>query len=110
MTEELWGHLRRALLASPLAELAKDWPEVLIIASWPEPRPEEEWEAVKVADFALVQDTIRSIRNLRAEKKVSPARRLPATITGGAKTALLKEQVGVIAVLAGLDQTQLSIL
>jgi valyl-tRNA synthetase len=110
VTEELWGHLRGALLASPLAELAKDWPAVLIIASWPEPRPEEDWEAAKVADFALIQDTIRSIRNLRAEKKVIPAKRIPATIAGGVKTALLKEQAGVIAALAGLDQSLLSIL
>ncbi|MDP2994208.1 MAG: class I tRNA ligase family protein, partial [Anaerolineales bacterium] len=110
VTEELWGHLRRALLASPLAELAKDWPAALIIASWPEPRPEEAWEAEKVADFALIQDTIRSIRNLRAEKKVSPAKRIPATIAGGVKTALLKEQAGVIAALAGLDPALLSIL
>jgi valyl-tRNA synthetase len=110
VTEELWGHLRGALLASPLAELAKDWPAVLIIASWPEPRPEEDWEAAKVADFALIQDTIRSIRNLRAEKKVSPAKRIPATIAGGVKTALLKEQAGVIAAMAGLDQSLLSIL
>jgi valyl-tRNA synthetase len=110
VTEELWGHLRRALLASPLAGLAKDWPKALIIASWPEPRPIEVWEAVKVADFALIQDTIRSIRNLRAEKKVSPAKRIPATIAGGGKTALFKEQAGVIAALAGLDQSRLSIL
>jgi valyl-tRNA synthetase len=110
VTEELWGHLRRALLASPLAELAKDWPEALIIASWPEPRSEEDWETAKVADFDLIQDTIRSIRNLRAEKKVSPARRIPAAIAGGMKTALLKEQKGVIAALAGLDRSFLSIL
>ncbi|HEX7620745.1 MAG TPA: valine--tRNA ligase, partial [Anaerolineales bacterium] len=110
VTEELWGHLRGALLTSPLAELAKDWPEALIIASWPEPRPEETWQAAKVADFALVQDTVRSIRNLRAEKKVSPARRIPATIAGGGKTAVLKEQAGIIAALAGLDPSLLSIL
>jgi valyl-tRNA synthetase len=110
VTEELWGHLRGALLASPLAELAKDWPAALIIAPWPEPRPEEDWETAKVADFAMIQDTIRSIRNLRAEKKVSPAKRIPATIAGGIKTALFKEQAGVIAALAGLDQSLLSIL
>ena len=109
VTEELWGHLRGALLASPLAELAKDWPAALIIASWPEPRPEEDWEAAKVTDFALIQDTIRSIRNLRAEKKVSPAKRIPATIACGGKTDLLKKQAGVIAALAGLDPVLLSI-
>jgi valyl-tRNA synthetase len=103
------GHLRRALLASPLADLAKNWSEALIIAAWPEPRPEEGWEAAKTADFALIQDTIRSIRNLRAEKKVNPAKRIPATIAGGMKTTLLKEQAGVIAALAGLDPALLLI-
>ncbi len=110
VTEELWGHLRRALLASPLADLAKNWPEALIVASWPEPRPAEEWEAGKVADFALIQDTVRSIRNLRAEKKVSPARRIPATIVGGGRTALLQDQAEMIASLAGLDKSLLSII
>jgi valyl-tRNA synthetase len=110
VTEELWGHLRRALRASPLAELAKDWPEALIVAPWPEPRSEEGGEAGKVADFALVQEIVRSIRNLRAEKKVSPAKRIPATLAGGAKTTLLKEQAAVIAALAGLDPSLFSIL
>ena len=111
VTEELWGHLRQAVgQNSILSYLAADWPEALIIAPWPETRPEEGWETGKVADFALVQETIRAIRNLRAEKKVSPARRLPATIAGGVKTALLKEQADVIASLAGLDRSQISIL
>jgi valyl-tRNA synthetase len=110
VSEALWGHLRAALLGSPLADLARDWPNALIVASWPEPRQAEEWHAVKVADFALLQDTIRSIRNLRAEKKVSPARRIPATIISGNKMELFKEQSGVIATLAGLDPSRLSIL
>jgi valyl-tRNA synthetase len=110
VTEELWGHLRKALLASPLAELAKDWPEALIVASWPEPRPEEGWETERLADFALIQEIIRSIRNLRAEKKVNPAKRFPATLVGGLKTMLLKEQSAIIAALAGLDHSQLSVL
>ena len=37
ITEELWGHLRQAVLDSPLAAEAADWPEALIIASWPMP-------------------------------------------------------------------------
>jgi valyl-tRNA synthetase len=110
VTEELWGHLRQALLQSPLAALAADWPEALIVAAWPEARAEEGWEAGKMADFALLQDTIRSIRNLRAERKVSPAKRLPATLVGGAKTPLLKEQSGMISALAGLEPSQFSVL
>ena len=109
VTEELWGHLRQAVLHSPLAALAQDWPEALIVAAWPEAHAEEGWESAKLADFALLQEIIRSIRNLRAEKKVSPAKRLPATIIGGSKTSLLKEQSASIATLAGLDNSLLSI-
>jgi valyl-tRNA synthetase len=110
VTEELWGHLRNAVLQSPLATLASDWPEALIVAAWPETHAEERWESGKMADFALIQDTIRSIRNLRAEKKVSPAKRLPATLVGGTKTSLLKEQSSMISALAGLDTSQFSVL
>ena len=109
VTEELWGYLRQTVIHSHLSELASDWPEALMIATWPEPRPEEGWENEKMADFTLLQEIIRSIRNLRAEKKVSPAKRLPATLAGGAKTALLKEQSALIAALAGLDPSQVSI-
>src|SRR3989304_3731406 len=70
VTEEVWGHLRGALRSSQLAPVSQDWPEMLIIAPWPEPRPVESWEAAKTADFALLQEIIRSIRNLRAEKNV----------------------------------------
>jgi valyl-tRNA synthetase len=110
VTEELWGHLRRALQGSQLADLTANWPEALIIARWPEPRPAAEWEADKVADFELIQDLVRAIRNLRAEKNVAPSKRIPATIAGGVKTDLLKEQSVAIASLAGLDYSLLSIL
>ena len=109
VTEELWGHLRRALQDSPLADLTADWPEVLIIASWPEAREEEGWEADKVADFELIQEIVRSIRNLRAEKSVAPSKRVAATFAGGGKTSLLAEQAKVIAALAGLDEGQVEI-
>jgi valyl-tRNA synthetase len=109
VTEELWGHLRKALAGSPLADLAKDWPEMLIVAPWPEPRPEQDWEPGKLADFAQLQEILRSIRNLRAEKNVQPGKRIPATLVGGAKTRLLKEQARMLAVLAHLDEAQLSI-
>jgi len=109
VTEELWGHLRRALGDSPLADLTSDWPEVLIIAGWPEAREEEGWEADKIANFALLQEIVRSIRNLRAEKGVAPSKRIAATFAGGGKTSLLAEQVKVMTALAGLDESQVTI-
>jgi valyl-tRNA synthetase len=109
VTEELWGHLRAAILQSPVSSLSQDWPAVLIIASWPEPRGPEGWEEPKVADFELVQEIVRSIRNLRAEKTVPPSKRIGAIIAAGAKTDLLKEQSHVLVSLAGLSESELTI-
>jgi valyl-tRNA synthetase len=109
VTEEIWGYLRSALRESPLADIAKDWPNALIIAPWPEPHEPEGWEESKNADFELIQEIVRSVRNLRAEKAVLPSKRISALIAAGAKTALLKEQAKVIASLAGLNEADLTI-
>ena len=109
VTEELWGHLRSTILESPITDLAEDWSEVLITASWPEERDPEGWEDGKIADFALIQEVVRSIRNLRAEKGVQPGKRIEATFVGGEKTPLVREQVEVIAMLAKLDGEKTSV-
>ncbi len=109
VTEELWGHLKQAVKASPLAEQLSDWEEALIIAAWPQEKPEEGWEAAKIADFSLVQEIIRAIRNLRSEKNVKAGRRIPATLVSS-KAAMLQEQAATLAALAYLDASQLTIL
>jgi valyl-tRNA synthetase len=104
VTEEVWGHLRRALKANPvLSYLAEDTAEALIVARWPEAGEPVGWEDSKLADFTLIQEVVRSIRNLRAEKNVSPGKRLQAVIVGAGQTSLLKKQSAVLAALAGLD-------
>jgi valyl-tRNA synthetase len=110
VTEEIWGHLRRSILASPISNIAEDWSEALIIARFPKPRQPEGWEADKIADFELIQEIVRSIRNLRAEKGVAPSKKIAATISAGDKLDLLESQATVIASLAGLDSAQISIL
>jgi valyl-tRNA synthetase len=109
VTEEIWGHLRSALRETSQSDIISDWPNALIVAKWPEPRPLEGWEADKIADFELIQEIVRSIRNLRAEKNVAPSKKIAAQIAAGAKTDLLKEQSQVIASLAGLDGSQFTI-
>jgi valyl-tRNA synthetase len=111
VTEALWGHLRQALSQNPvLASLAADWPAALIVAPWPVAQTVEGWEDGKVADFGLVQEVVRSIRNLRAEKKVGPAKRIPARLVAGDRAELFRQQAATIALLAGLDASQISIL
>jgi valyl-tRNA synthetase len=106
VTEEIWGHLRSALRDSSLNGICADWPDALIVAKWPEPRPLEGWEADKIADFELIQEIVRSIRNLRAEKNVAPSKKIAASFAAGAKATLLQEQDQVIASLTGLDTSQ----
>ncbi len=82
---------------------------MLIVARWPEPRDSESREEFTLNDFALIQDIVRSIRNLRAEKSVAPSKQIAANFAAGESTALLQSQKQVIASLAGLDELQLTI-
>lgn len=95
VTEELWGHLKAAA--------GDGWEEALIVARWPEAPAEEGWEADSLADFSLIMDLVRAIRNLRAEKNVQPGRRLPAILVSVGKAQLLREQVETISALAHLN-------
>jgi valyl-tRNA synthetase len=110
VTEELWGYLKRAVQGSTLRIWLNDWPEALIVAPWPLPRPEEGWEVGKTADFNLVQEVVRSIRNIRAEKNVKPSRRVPAILVADQAASILSAQSTAIAALAGLDPDNLQIL
>ena len=110
ITEELWGHLKTATLKSSLEGTLHNWPEALIIASWPMPSAEEDWEAGKIADFSLVQNVVRAIRNLRSEKNVPPRRRIPATLVSASSAEILRQQAATIATLSGIDPARLAIL
>jgi valyl-tRNA synthetase len=111
ITEELWGHLRRAAEDRGLRPIyGETWPEALIIAPWPEGQSEEPWEAPKVAEFELVQEIIRAIRNLRAERKVTPGRRIAATIVAGDRIGIVQEQARTIGALAYLDPGRFTIM
>ena len=79
VTEELWQHLKdTAMDHSPaLAPKHGDWEEALIIARWPEAQPSEGWEEQKITEFSLLQEIVRVIRNMRAEKKIAPSKTVP---------------------------------
>ncbi|MCC6146870.1 MAG: valine--tRNA ligase [Anaerolineaceae bacterium] len=104
VTEELWQHLKRACQAHPADFAPKGgWEEALIAAHWPKVQDDEGWEVQKIAGFTLVQDIVRAIRNLRAEKKVTPGKKISALLAADEKTALLRSQQTVITALAHLD-------
>jgi valyl-tRNA synthetase len=113
VTEEIWGHLKKAAgeLKKPIyPSHGAGWEQALIIARWPEPTPENPWEAQAIADFTLIMELVRAIRNLRAEKNVDPKQKIPVTLVGGNRTAVLQRQATTIAALARLDPEQTTIL
>jgi valyl-tRNA synthetase len=108
VTEELWGHLKSAtqdhtaILSPP-----EGWAEALIVAEWPEPTSVQKEDADSIEKFSLIMDIVRSIRNLRSEKKIKPGFKIPATIIGGKFTQLLEDQAYIIAALAHVDLNSL---
>jgi valyl-tRNA synthetase len=113
ITEELWGHLKGAAQAHrwPLLPASGVWEDALIIAHWPEAEPEDAGEARSITDFNLVQEIIRVIRNLRAEKNVNPGQRVPAIFAcGEAPARLLAAETNTIVSLARLDAEKVSVL
>jgi valyl-tRNA synthetase len=111
VTEELWGHLKAAASQHSAEFQPKGgWELALILAHWPEARPAEGWEASKVADFNLVQEIVRAIRNLRSEKNVKPNRRIPAVLVSQSALQVLQSQEKSIAALSGLDPARLKTL
>jgi valyl-tRNA synthetase len=112
ITEELWGHLKSAAEkhSDQLKPAASEWEEALIIARWPEAMPVESRETGTIADFDLVQEVVRSIRNLRAEKNVNPGLRIPAILScPPGPASLLLDEAGVIASLARLDADNIKV-
>lgn len=109
ITEEIWGYLRHALQDSKLSSLAIGWADALIVSPWPEVREKEGWEDACVAEFNLIQETIRAIRNIRSEKNIKPGKRIPAFLAAGAQTEIFWQQKKLISYLAQLDPDKFEI-
>ncbi len=109
VTEELWQHLRQAVLDSPYQTRFDDWGEALMISAWPETRDIEGWEDSRVKEFQLLQDITKTIRNLRAEKNIKPGKLIPANLVSSDYSDLLKKEILNLASLAYLDPEQVTI-
>jgi valyl-tRNA synthetase len=110
VTEELWQHLREAVLGSPYRDRLPEWPQALMITSWPESRELEDWEEPRIKDFELIQEIVRTIRNWRAEKNIKPGKLIPVELVGGEYTESLSSELGSITALASLDPEKTTIL
>jgi valyl-tRNA synthetase len=107
VTEATWQQLRGAALEADIGiGPSEGWPEALIIADWPRPMPNIPPGA---ADFELIRELVRRIRNARAEQGVAPGRFIPALIAAGNKLDFVKSQGPILAALARLDEAATTI-
>ena len=111
LTEELFTHLKGTAQGHTKTLTPSDgsWPDALIIAPWPQAAPQQEWEESAIRDFSTLQEIVRAIRNLRAEKNVKPGTRIPSTLIAGDFAANLNREARSLATLAKLDEARLAI-
>ncbi len=108
VTEEVWQHLRRAALGDkPTRPQQGDWPEALIVASWPQAGPRD---IPAERQMALMMDAIRAVRNARAENNVKPEKKMASMIVAGESARLFESHRAEVAMLGRLDERGLVVL
>lgn len=92
ISEELWTSLNQ--------------PEMLMVSAWPEfNKSMVDVKAEK--DFAVLQEIVAGIRNLRQEHKIAPVQKLKAVMYGSAKTALIKQNKEILMHLGRLSELEI---
>jgi valyl-tRNA synthetase len=105
VTEEVWQYVSGGTMTRSEYPEA---PATIMLAAYPQPEPGLVDESVE-SDWALCQELIVAIRNIRSEYKVEPARWVAATVVAGERAPLLQAQAALIVRLARVDQNQLAI-
>jgi valyl-tRNA synthetase len=110
VTEALYGYLKEACETNQnVYNPERVWEERLIVARWPERIPHEDWEDAAVKDFELVQEIVRTIRNLRSEFKIEPSKTVDAILVSESKADFLRKNQHLLIDLAGLNEKELKI-
>jgi valyl-tRNA synthetase len=107
ITEVLWERLHLQCptrgLEQPIASS-----DLLISAEWPRAQPEWIDDQIE-SDFALAQEVIRSIRDLRARYQISPSEEVDAQIKAEGKSAeVLHRLENLILHLGGIGSLEVS--
>lgn len=105
LTEELWQYLTAD---GGSASNYPGAPHTIMLAAYPTPDETLVDEAAE-RDWALAQELIVAIRNVRSERKVEAARWVTATIAGGERTPALRAQAALIARLGRVQADELII-
>lgn len=88
VTEEIWQKMGRAKLL-----MVEKWPVAL-----------EQKDSIAEADMGIIKEIIGSIRNLRSENKIAPAKHISVVAITTSKAQLLTQQIEIIKKLARLEK------
>jgi len=69
---------------------------VLMVEKWPKAKELEEKDQEALKDFALIQELVVAIRNLRSENKIEPSKKIKAVIFGHEYKNLIESQKHLI--------------
>jgi valyl-tRNA synthetase len=110
VTEELWGHLKRAAQSKSDAFAPDDpWADALMLAKWPESKSEESWEVPAIEEF--VNGTIehsRAFRMLKTELNMPVTQHANGTIIATPKMKkIISEQKELIQHSSVLDHLEI---
>lgn len=78
--------------------------DLLMVQSW----PKTEKKIKEVKDFQVIVDIISSIRNLRAENKIEPAKKVNVKIYAGKQEKTISEQTEILKGLARIENLEIS--
>jgi len=93
ITEEIWQHLPH----DGKSIMTSEWPKVKV-----------EWNFENASDMGLVMDSVRGIRNIRAEMGVAPGKKAKAILrsTDAHTMNVLKENLDILYSLAKVSQME----
>ena len=96
VTEEIWQALKERVPADP------DAPDALIVAEYPD-ADASFYDDEAEADISLVMETVRSIRNLRAEFRIQQHQRIEAVLDLPQDGAVAEAEADSIKMLARVE-------
>jgi len=104
VTEELWGHLKEACQNHPAGFAPPEgWDQAIMTSRWPEEEAKIEVDLSAIQDFSMIMEIVRSIRNIRSEKRVEAGKKITALIQTGGYQTLLESMREVLIHLGHLD-------
>lgn len=92
VTEEIWRQFKTE--------------QLLMVQPWPEFKSKADKKIQ--SDFAVIQEIISGIRNIRAESRIQPGQKINAIIISNKYEKLIKEQSAVIAGMARIENLKIS--